>query len=225
MPASSPHPYKFSQRLTLAILPRVAALCIRLWAWTWRVKLLIPAERDPRTASGRFIYAFWHEGIVTIIPHWRDTPIQGLASQSFDGELISQAMQHLGYPPVARGSSSRGGASALKAQVDGLEAGLHVAISVDGPRGPRYRSKPGVTQLAAMSGASIIPVAAVARPDWRLRNWDKTMIPPPFARIAFVLGAPIRVLPGQEKESLPLVDQALMDGLHEADLFLDGGVL
>jgi lysophospholipid acyltransferase (LPLAT)-like uncharacterized protein len=178
--------------LTLAVLPRVAAFFIRLWAWTWRVKLKIPADWDPRTAESRYIYAFWHEGIVTIIPHWRDCPIQGLASQSFDGELIARAMQHLGYPPVARGSSSRGGVAALKAQVDGLAAGLHVAISVDGPRGPRYKSKPGVTQLAAMSGASIVPVSAVARPDWRLRNWDKTMIPPPFARVAFVFGTPIR---------------------------------
>lgn len=217
--------YKLSQRLTLAIVPSIAGLLIRLWAWTWRVKLKIPSDWDPRTAERRYIYAFWHEGIVTIIPHWRDCPIQGLASQSFDGELIARAMQHLGYPPLARGSSSRGGVAALKAQVDALEGGLHVAISVDGPRGPRYRSKPGVTQLAALSGASIVPVSAVARPDWRLRNWDRTMIPPPFARVAFVFGTPIKVLPGQEKETLALVDMVLMKGLDEAALFLDGEVL
>lgn len=213
--------YKLSQRLTLALLPAIAALCIRLWAWTWRVSLVVPSDRDPRTADKRHIYAFWHEGIVTIIPHWRDTPIQGLASQSFDGELISRAMQHLGYPPVARGSSSRGGAGALKAQVDALAAGLHVAISVDGPRGPRYQSKPGVAQLAAMSGASIIPVSAVCRPDWRLRNWDQTMVPPPFARLAFVLGSPIPVLPDQEHVALAQLNASLMKGLEEAATFLD----
>lgn len=222
MPSAPPSSsYKLSQRLTLALLPPVGALFIRLWAWTWRVRLPVPADRDPRSAGQRHIYAFWHEGIVTIIPHWRDTPIQGLASQSFDGELISRAMQFLGYPPVARGSSSRGGAGALKAQVDALAAGLHVAISVDGPRGPRYQAKPGVAQLAAMSGAAIIPVSAVCRPNWRLRNWDQTMVPPPFARLAFVLGPPIQVLPGQEGDALTQVNASLMKGLEEAATFLD----
>ena len=208
--------FKPSQRILLALLPPLAAWVIRLWAWTWRVSLPIPREFDPRYCETRYIYAFWHEGVVTIIPYWRDSQIQGLASQSFDGALISALMHYLGFPPPARGSSSRGGAGALKAQVDGLAQGLHVAISVDGPRGPRYQSKPGVVQLAALTGHAIIPVAGVARPDFRLRNWDLTMVPPPFARLAFVLGSPIVVVPGSETQALAQLDQALMDGLAKA---------
>ncbi len=107
-------------------------------------------------------------------------------------------MGYLGFPALARGSSSRGGVAALKAQIDALAHGYHVAISVDGPRGPRDPAKPGAGQLAVLSGAPIVPVSGVARPDWRLRNWDQTMVPPPFARLAFVLGDPIRVVAGGE---------------------------
>ena len=159
--------------------------------------------------------------MVTIIPHWRDCAIQGLASQSFDGELIARTMHFFGFPPLARGSSSRGGVSALKAQVDGLASGLHVAISVDGPRGPRYKPKPGVAQLAVLSGSLIVPVSGVARPDWRLKNWDRTMVPPPFSRLAFVLGEPIQVQAGHEKAALDHLEVMLMKGLDEAAAFLD----
>jgi lysophospholipid acyltransferase (LPLAT)-like uncharacterized protein len=214
--------YRWSQRLLLALLPPVAGLIIRLWAKTWRVRLAVPRELDPRYCQQRYIYAFWHEGVVTIIPHWRDSQIQGLASQSFDGALISALMRYLGFPPPARGSSSRGGAGALKAHVDALAQGLHVAISVDGPRGPRYQSKPGVVQLAALTGHAIVPVSGVARPDIRLRNWDQTMVPPPFARLAFVLGEPILVQPGAEAEALERLNSALMGGLEAAAVFLDG---
>jgi lysophospholipid acyltransferase (LPLAT)-like uncharacterized protein len=214
--------YRLSQRILLALLPPVAALVIRLWAKSWRVSFAIPRERDPRHCQQRYIYAFWHEGVVTIIPHWRDSQIQGLASQSFDGALISALMRYLGFPPPARGSSSRGGAGALKGHIDALAQGLHVAISVDGPRGPRYQSKPGVVQLAALSGHAIIPVSGVARPDLRLRNWDQTMVPPPFARLAFVLGEPISVQAGQEAEALERLNSALMDGLKLGAAHLDG---
>ena len=214
-------PYTFKQRLILAVVPRVVARLVRAWAWTWRVRLKIPRELDPRWSQQRYIYAFWHEGVVTIIPHWRDCAIQGLASQSFDGELIARTMHHFGFPPLARGSSSKGGVAALKAQVDALAAGLHVAISVDGPRGPRYKPKPGVVQLAVLSGLCIVPVSGVARPDWRLKNWDKTMVPPPFARMAFVLCQPIKVDAGGEKAALDHLEEMLMKGLKEAAAFLD----
>jgi lysophospholipid acyltransferase (LPLAT)-like uncharacterized protein len=159
-----------------------------------------PAAWDPRSAQEPLIYSFWHEGVLTIIPHWRDSNIQGLASLSFDGALIAGAMRYLGYPTVARGSSSRGGAGALKAHLDALEQGRHVAISVDGPRGPAYVAKPGLLQLAALSGRRIIPVGSATTPDWRLKNWDRTQVPPPFSRLSFCLGEPLSVSKGGEEQ-------------------------
>ena len=221
MESKAPVPsYKLSQRLALAVLPPLAALVIRLWARSWRVRLAAPRDLDPRWCQERYIYAFWHESVLTIIPHWRDCQIQGLASQSFDGALIARLMQHLGFPALARGSSSRGGGSALKAHVDGLAQGLHVAISVDGPRGPRYQAKAGVLQLAALSGRPIVPVACVTAPNGRLRNWDQTQLPPPFARVAFVLGPPLNVQAGDEGAAQARLEAAMMQGLADAGALL-----
>lgn len=180
--------YSFKQRLLLAILPRLGGALLRLWAASWRLRLECPREVDPRYAPEARIYAFWHEGVVTIIPHWRDCRIQGLASLSFDGELIARTMQFLGYPPPARGSSSKGGAQALEHQLKSLRDGYHVAITLDGPRGPAYEPKLGAVRLAARTGLAIIPVGSACSPDTRLRNWDRTQVPPPFGKVGFVFG-------------------------------------
>jgi lysophospholipid acyltransferase (LPLAT)-like uncharacterized protein len=79
-----------------------------------------------------------------------------------------------------------------------------------------------VVQLAALSGHAIVPVSGVARPDIRLKNWDQTMVPPPFARLTFVLGEPISVQPGAEADALERLNIALMDGLKIAAISLDG---
>lgn len=187
MPSTCP-PFSLKQSVVLGILPPIMALAIGSLARTWRVRSSIHPGSDPALGGKPLIFALWHETVITIIGHWRGTPIQGLASQSFDGELTAEIMRHLGYPPPTRGSSSRGGAEALASHAEALQAGRHVAITVDGPRGPAYRAKPGILRVARASGFSIVPTACVASPDWRLRSWDRTQVPPPFAKVAFVLG-------------------------------------
>jgi len=184
-------PFSWKQRAVLGLCPAMMAFAIRSLARTWRIRSRIHPESDPARLDKPLIFALWHETVITIIGHWRDHAIQGLASQSFDGELIAAIMVHLGYPPVARGSSSKGGASALMSHIQALQAGRHVAITIDGPRGPAYQAKLGILHVAAESGIRIVPTSCVASPDWRLRSWDRTQVPPPFAKVAFVVGAPI----------------------------------
>jgi hypothetical protein len=184
-------PFSFKQSVVLGILPPVMAFAIGSLARTWRVRSSIHPASDPAVMGKPLIYALWHETIITIIGHWRGHAIQGLASQSFDGELTAEIMRHLGYPPPTRGSSSRGGVEALMSHAEALQAGRHVAITVDGPRGPAYRAKPGILRVAHASGFSIVPTACVAAPDWRVHSWDRTQVPPPFAKVAFVLGEPL----------------------------------
>jgi lysophospholipid acyltransferase (LPLAT)-like uncharacterized protein len=199
--------FSFKQRAVLGLLPPFLAFAMGTLARSWRVRARIHPDSDPRGAKP-LVFALWHETVITIIGHWRGANIQGLASQSFDGELISSIMVHLGYPPVSRGSSSRGGASALMSHSQALQDGRHVAITMDGPRGPAYRAKPGILHVARESGISIVPTACAANPDWRLRSWDRTQVPPPFARVAFVLGKPL----GQAE----LAGSAGMDHLQAA---------
>lgn len=211
---SSPSPYSFKQRMTLALAPRAIAWLLRAWAWTWRVRVLAPPQTQPSESVAPTVYGLWHDGIIAITANWRDHDIQGLASQSFDGELIARAMGHLGYPPLARGSSSRGGAEALAVQLEGLQAGRHVCITMDGPKGPLHRAKPGAAVLAARSGRKLAPVVCAASPDWRLKNWDRTLLPPPFAKVAFVFGEAIPVTQDRV-EAVCAELPAIMERLHE----------
>jgi lysophospholipid acyltransferase (LPLAT)-like uncharacterized protein len=92
---------------------------------------------------------------------------------------------------VVRGSSSRGGSTALKQLLRSVRGrGSSPVIVTDGPRGPIYRCKPGLVVLGQMTGAPILPVAGVASSAWRLRSWDRLIVPRPFARLDVAFGEP-----------------------------------
>ena len=213
-------PYSFPQRVALAVLPALLGLAVRCLAFTWRVRLDIPPASHPRTGGAPLVYAMWHECVITVVAQWRDHPIQGLASQSFDGALISRTLRRLGYPEASRGSSSRGGAGALRSHVQALKEGRHVVVTVDGPRGPAYQAKPGVLSMARESGRPVVAVACACDRRWRLKSWDRTLLPPPFAKVVFALTEPLRLgdlEPGQAMEQLQL---ALGAAQEKADLIL-----
>src|SRR5579871_1309079 len=115
-----------------------------------------------------FILAFWH-GRIMMMPHsWpRHRPIRMLISSHVDGQIIARTVAHLGIDTVA-GSSTRGGAGAIRALVKSLKDGVCIGITPDGPRGPRMRASDGVAQLARLSGAKIVPCAVATSRRWML---------------------------------------------------------
>jgi len=115
-----------------------------------------------------------------------------MVSSSFDGEYIARTIEKLGFVAV-RGSSSRGGATALLGLKSQLEQGSSVAFTIDGPRGPKDVAKPGPVLL---SRASALPMAAfyVALSDaWVLNTWDAMMIPKPFSKALVRVSAKMQV--------------------------------
>ncbi len=133
------------------------------------------------------------------LPAFARRGMRVLISQSRDGEFGAQMAKRLGYVPV-RGSSSRGGASALRALARDLsENGGWVAFVADGPRGPRRVAKPGAAWLARETGLPIFQVEAEAWPCFRLKSWDRCVIPLPFA------GIRLRLSPGniESKQKFP----------------------
>lgn len=111
-----------------------------------------------------------------------DRRCYALVSASRDGAQLSSFLRGQGIEPV-RGSSSRRGAVAARELLRILKQGHHVAITVDGPRGPCYQSQPGAGLLASMTGAPIMFLSAEVEHCWTLPSWDRFIIPHPFSRV------------------------------------------
>jgi lysophospholipid acyltransferase (LPLAT)-like uncharacterized protein len=180
-----------AQRLQLATLPILASLFIRLLGSTLRYRDVQAAREDGSpvpvgiTVPGPVVFAFWHRCLLVAAHRFRNQGIAILISPSFDGELIARTVARLGFMPV-RGSSSRGGAAGLRAMAEAYTRGHRVAITADGPRGPRMIAKPGTAQLAHLVGAPWIgSFYALPASLWELRSWDRFMIPKPFSTVTF----------------------------------------
>jgi len=177
-------------------------MLFRLLGLTWRLAWQIDPAAELLVRERRpVVYALWHEAILIGIWAFRGRDITVMVSQSKDGEIISQIIEHLGYA-TARGSSTRGGGRALLeiARI-GLRGGC-LAITPDGPRGPRRCLQPGVLLLAQRAGLPIIPLAFGARGVKRLRSWDRMLIPRPFARVTVRVGAPVTLPQDLDPERL-----------------------
>ena len=186
-------------------LAGTAVRLLKLLAATVRVELEGPTS-DPVAAlpSGGSIFCFWHNRIVAVAlvfrrfyPHGR-AGVTVLTSPSRDGEILARVMAGLGMGAV-RGSSSRRGAAALRELQRVLAAGGDVAITPDGPRGPRYFLGPGVIHLCQISGCPVFPMHVKFGGALRLKTWDSFTVPWPFSKIRVRMDRPMN-LPSELSE-------------------------
>jgi lysophospholipid acyltransferase (LPLAT)-like uncharacterized protein len=133
------------------------------------------------------LYASWHRGLFFVIYWYRNQQVVSIASASEDGELAAQAAKRFGWI-TARGSSSRGGRKAFRAMEAYIKRGHKGGLVADAPRGPRFVSKLGIIYLAKRTGIPIIPAIWSADRYWKLKSWDRTIIPKPFARVVVLFG-------------------------------------
>jgi lysophospholipid acyltransferase (LPLAT)-like uncharacterized protein len=192
-------------------LSRILAGVIRALAAT--VDFRFHDERQIRAweAEGRpFILAFWHRHLLLMPYAYRGGRMTVLVSQSWDGELTSQALAHLGIT-TSRGSTSRGGAAALRDLLRRARSGSDLGFTPDGPRGPLRKVQPGVVVAAALSGLPVLPVAIGASRHKLLRSWDRMLVPLPGARVEVVYGNPLTI-PSREPLAVGVerLEQALL---------------
>jgi hypothetical protein len=138
------------------------------------------------------IYAFWHNRIFLGTYFFRQRGIVVMTSQSFDGEYIARFIQRFGYG-AARGSSTRGGMTALVEMIRLMREGLPMGFTVDGPKGPKYAAKMGAILLAKKTGNPIMPFSIAAEKFWEAKSWDKLQIPKPFSPALVTIATPIYV--------------------------------
>jgi len=166
---------------------------LHLLGRTWRFRLVNEAAIDGlRAAKKGFIFSLWHGHLLPLLWFHRGEGVVVLISEHRDGELVARAASSLGFGLV-RGSTTRGADRALISLVRELQSGREIAITPDGPRGPANKFAPGALVAAQRSDSFIVPTVAVADRAWRLRSWDRFMIPKPFARITIAYGEPTKV--------------------------------
>ena len=206
------------------LAPPLTAAAVRALGATLRFRSEGLEPLEPLWAAGRpVIYAVWHARIL-MVP-WLNTrlaargarAVRVLTSRSRDGELVARWVTRFGLR-VARGSSSRGGAAALRELTAAVRAGEDVAVVPDGPRGPSERVQLGVIVLAALTGAPVVPFGFAACPARRLASWDRFMVPLPFARAAVVFGKPLAIARDAERETARAdLERALREVTESAD--------
>lgn len=201
--------WSWKQRLLLGVVPPVVAGVIRLLGATWRVVDVAEAGAPlGHLVPGPTVFCFWHESLLAAAWRFRGIGIAILISRSFDGELIARTVERLGFVAV-RGSSSRGGAAGLRGMAEAYAAGRICAFTADGPKGPRRVAKAGAVQLAELAGA---PWVGCFHPEaercWRLRSWDRFVIPMPFSTVRF--GWPAHVAPVELSALQVAMDRAVV---------------
>lgn len=179
--------------LTDRLIPLVAALMIKTLHSTMRIRHVHPESTGAILEQNcPYVLAFWHGHLLMMVKARYPGPIVTMISKHRDGELIARTVGYFGAI-AARGSTTRGGSTALREMIAAARQGRTLGITPDGPRGPRHEAQMGVVQVAQATGLPVIPAVFVAEKKKTLRSWDRFEIPHFFSRGVFAYGEPILV--------------------------------
>lgn len=177
----------------MSLFPPLIARTVQLLHQTCNFKVIGQEyEKEALRAGHSIIYTTWHFAFPGVVYYFRNRNGMLMVSRSRDGEWASRVLWRLGYQTV-RGSTGKGGGAALRQIITHIRAGHPGGFIADGSQGPALVAQKGIIILARYTRAPLVPVSMAARPCWRFRSWDRTLLPKPFSRIAFVFGPPIWV--------------------------------
>lgn len=190
-----------------SFLPFFGQLYLILAGFTTRIR---SKNRPGRT---NFIYALWHAQLAAMLYAHRNMGISVLVSKSADGEYVARILRKFGYNTV-RGSTTRGASQSLMELIERAARGLPVAITPDGPKGPKEKAQQGAIYLAQKTGMEILPVRVGLSNKITFNSWDNFELPLPFGKAAIVYGNPISV---SETDSLPAKAAELEQALNSLE--------
>jgi len=191
---------------------------LQIWARTLRFEIEDRADVINAPPNERYIGALWHNRLLLFpfvlkryLPQRQGA---ALISTSRDGAILADLVERFGYE-VVRGSSSRKGASAMRQLAEVIASGRDVVITPDGPRGPAYELGQGIVFLAQQTGAAVVPVNMEYSSCWRLRSWDRFILPKPFAKVRVIFGKPHRVAQTSTEEEFELERERMQNAMLE----------
>jgi len=197
------------RKLLVWIIPHLVYALVWILFFTCKKRFYLP-QNGSATPS---IYAIWHGEMLmasTAYKHYtkRET-IDTIVSNHFDGELVAKLMQLFGGGTI-RGSTSKGGVSALRGALKALQNGRDIGITPDGPRGPRHTVADGAAALAMIRKVPIITMNCNPTSYWSMKSWDHFCIPKPFSTIEFYFGDPFYVHELSLEDAKALIQKRLL---------------
>jgi lysophospholipid acyltransferase (LPLAT)-like uncharacterized protein len=199
-----------------SLLAFLIALYLRIVGGTTRWQREGFEALEALRAEGKpLIFCFWH-GRLAMMPlcHREARSASVLVSTHRDGRLVARTLRHLGLAAID-GSRTRGGEAASLRCRTRLNAGGIVAMAPDGPQGPRMRAASGIVQLAALTGVPILPASVATSRRRVLGSWDRFLLPLPFGRGLYRIGAPISVPREADAGAIEASRMALERSLNE----------
>ncbi|GAB4136953.1 MAG: hypothetical protein Fur0015_09040 [Ignavibacteriales bacterium] len=138
--------------------------------------------QDEIIKGNNFILAFWHGTMIAPWYIFRKSNMSALISKSKDGSLLSNVLEHWEYN-VVRGSSNDGGKAAFNQLNELTTSGNSILITVDGPKGPKYKMKSGAVVLAQRNQVPLYLLGVGYKSKMKLKSWDEFQIPKPFTKV------------------------------------------
>ncbi len=196
-----PHRTKSQRRLTparLFVYRLAALLTYAILETLWRTCRLRITGLDRLSTlvreQGAVVPVFWHQHLLMcarfVVDRRAGLKPGFMISPSVDGQAPTMLAGLYGAH-VVRGSGSYTGIRAVRGVYQAIvKDGISPGITPDGPRGPRWKFKPGAIFTAQISGKAVVPIAYAAKPAWILRTWDKFVVPAPFAKVSIAIGEP-----------------------------------
>lgn len=176
------------------ILPYLVFSLYWVWSRTWRITIIeSPGLIEAKKNNKPMVFAFWHGDELLIISLSRFYKVATMTSTSQDGELLTKVVNLMGVK-TSRGSSTRGGVSALKGLLRITKEGYTPVVAVDGPKGPLHVVKPGVFQLAQSLRALVVPLSYSASRSYIFKkSWNQAALPLPFSKVFVLWGEPFEI--------------------------------
>lgn len=194
------------------LIEKLLSAYLRILALTLRTKYI----GEDKLPEKPYIFAFWHSRIPLMTLGFRGEPIKVLISTSRDGEIAVRVLSRFGYRFI-RGTASdpKKGAPSLREILRSLRKDKSlIAITPDGPKGPKEEVKPGIAFAAALSGKAVVPIGGSVRRKIILNTWDNFILPLPFSEMVIAIGDPVFV---PRKEEAEKSVQRIREGILKAD--------
>lgn len=196
--------------LKTKVLPFFLQILVRFIYITNKKVFHHPKELKDRV----YVVAFWHGELLMQPFNYKklkpNGKVSAMISEHKDGEAITKTVEYLGIYSI-RGSSTRGGAKALISAIKELKAGDDIAITPDGPRGPRHSVATGIVAISQKTNAKILAFNCKPTKYWQFSSWDKFIVPKPFGTLNFYIGEPFGVEGLEIEDAKKLVQDKLLE--------------